>query len=302
MAITREIWVDYIIENLFKGNEFLSKSFDEGDFVLGGSVVHIPQAGAKPNVEKNRAVFPATVQQRTDTDITYSLAWFTTDPFVIRDAEQAELSYDKIASILREQMAALQESVADELLYQWAAAGAENILRTSGASTTALAPGATGNRKKFLKEDLKKARLAMNKLNVPKEGRVALIPSDLMDQLLDDADLKVRDNSLELDMKGGVVTRLYGFDLMERSAATIYDNTGTPVKKLPDAASAISDNLAIQVWHPGHVSKALGSVGFFEDLKNPQHYGDIYSADVRCGGRVRRADSAGVISIVQEAI
>src|SRR6185436_16950626 len=45
-----ETWVRYIVENLFKDNEFLTYSFDEGDFVLDGKVVHIPQAGSKRNI------------------------------------------------------------------------------------------------------------------------------------------------------------------------------------------------------------------------------------------------------------
>ncbi len=73
MAIQKEIWQDHIEGNLFKNNEFLLASTDVGQYVLQGKVVHIPQAGALPTVVKNRTVIPATVVQRTDTDITYTL-------------------------------------------------------------------------------------------------------------------------------------------------------------------------------------------------------------------------------------
>lgn len=300
MAIQKEVWVDYIMNNLFKDNDFINKSFSEGDYVLNGKVVHIPQAGGKPTVVKNRTVLPATVVQRTDTDVTYTLDKFNTDPFLIQKAEQAELSYDKMASILEDHLQSLREVVAEELMYKWAAVGAGFITRTTGANSAgALSAGATGTRKVFLKEDLQRARFLMNKQKAPKEGRVALIPSDMMDELLNDADLKKRDSSLELDMRGGVVARLYGFDLIERVDTTIYDNTGTPVKKLPGAASAVSDNQAVLCWHPNSVAKAVGTIDFFENLNDATYFGDIYSAEVRCGGRIRREDSSGILTIVQ---
>ena len=44
MAVTPEIWTDFIVGNLFKNNEFLLESIDESQFVLMGKVVHVPQA------------------------------------------------------------------------------------------------------------------------------------------------------------------------------------------------------------------------------------------------------------------
>lgn len=41
---------------------------------------------------------------------------------------------------------------------------------------------------------------------------------------------------------------------------------------------------------------------FFEDEGNPQYYGDIYSALVRMGGRIRREDQKGVVAIVQDLV
>ena len=46
MAVTPEIWTKDIEGNLFKDNEFLLKSIDESQYVVGGTVVHIPQAGS----------------------------------------------------------------------------------------------------------------------------------------------------------------------------------------------------------------------------------------------------------------
>ena len=79
MAIQKEIWTKYIQENLFKDNEFLNYAFNADQYVLEGKVVHIPNAGSTANVVKNRTTLPATVIQRADVDITYSIDEFTTD-------------------------------------------------------------------------------------------------------------------------------------------------------------------------------------------------------------------------------
>lgn len=306
MAIQKEIWQAYIAKNLFKGNEFLNMLLNRDQYVLAGKVVHIPQAGANPGVTKNPTSFPLTASQRTDSDITYSLNQYVTDPVHIQDAEKIELSYDKIADVMDHHMSILRETLADDMLYDlirvYADASAGVVrTRTTGAAVAAHLPSTTGNRKKFIKEDLKKARFLMNKQNIPVNDRVAVIPSDLMDQLLDDTDLKARDRSLELDMKGGVVARLYGFDLMERSTTVVCDNAGTPVAKAPGAAAAATDNDTVICWQKNSAERALGDVKMFEDLNNPLYTGDIYNALVRFGGRPSRKDSLGVIAIVQDA-
>lgn len=303
MGIQREIWTNLIRENLFKDNAFLNFALNADGFVNEGRFVHIPAAGQKPNVSINRESLPAVVKRRADIDLIYALDEFTTDPVLIQNAEKIELAYDKIMSVLGDHLATLSEEVAEQALVRWVSAslGQETTLatqlRTTGGNVAAHLPSATGNRNKFLKEDLKSARKLMNKNNIPKESRYALIDSDMFDQLQDDADLKVRDNSMELDMKNGVIDRLYGFNIMERSTVLRYNNAGTPVVKLPDAAGASTDNAAVLCWQASQVERALGTVDFFEDQRNPTYYGDVYSGLVRFGGRIRRAQ--GVVAIIQ---
>ncbi|MGD1960549.1 MAG: phage capsid protein [Fulvivirga sp.] len=303
MAVQKELWTDYIITKYWKANEFIKHAFNADQFVYNGKVVHIPVPGAKPNVEKNRTSLPANITKRTDTDITYSIAEFTSDPTLIPDADKHELSYSKMDSVIGEHVDTLVEDAAEWMLRDWVnsvggSADVATLLRTSGADAQATLDGATGTRKIFTKEDLKRARKVMNKANVPQEGRYALLDSEMMDQLSDDEDLKKRDSSLELDMKAGVITKLYGFSIMERSSVLTFDNAGTPVVKDPGTVSAATDNAAALCWHKNSVERALGDVTLFEDLGKPEYYGDVYSALIRSGGRLRRAN--GVVTIVQE--
>lgn len=301
MAIQKEIWLNDIVGNLFKANPHLGFAMNADMFVLAGKVVHIPNAGSKPNVERNRKKLPATVLQRNDIDITFALDEFTSDPIVIDNAEKSELSYDKRASVLGETSSALAENVGDWFFYYWAPSLAAKIKRTTGGSVAAHV--GTGNRKLITLADVKAMQKFMNKENVPREGRVAALDADMMDQFTTELNAtQYRDFSSAYNEKEGVIGKLYGFTFLDpRSTVLKYDNEATPVAKAPDAAGGSADNAAALFWQKDMVVRALGENVFFEDEKAPTMYGDVYSALIRAGGRIKRNDGAGVYALVQAA-
>ena len=303
MAIQKEIWEDHIEGNLFKNNEFLLASTDAGQYVLQGTVVHIPQAGATANIVKNRSSLPATVVQRTDTDITYTLDEYTTDPILIPNAEKFELSYNKRESVLSEYESSLRQTIADNLLIDWAPTGSTGlVVRTSGVSTATTLAGTTGNRAKFTVNDLKNAQLQLNKQNVPMEGRYALISADMFQQLTDDMSAtQYRDFSAAYDVKDGILGRLFGFHIMMRSGVVTYTNDTAPVVNSYGATPNAADNDGVLCWQIGAVERAVGQIKFFERIGDPTFYGDVYSVSVRMGGRIRRQDALGIVAIVQAA-
>jgi len=302
MAIQREIWQDHIEGNLFKNNEFLLATADAGHYVLQGKVVHIPQAGGTANVSKNRTSLPGVVVLRSDSDVTYTLDKFTTDPILIPNAENFELSYNKRENVLSEYEASLRQVIADSLLISWAPATSTGIIRTTGVSVAATLDSATGNRKKFGVADLKKAQLAMNKQNIPMDERFALISADMFQQLSDDmSSTQYRDFSEAYNVKEGSIGRLFGFNIMLRSNVVSYTNDTLPVVHTYGATPTATDNDAVLCWQKDALERAIGDIKFFERIDDPTYYGNIYSVSIRMGGRKRRADEKGVIAIVQDA-
>lgn len=83
MALQVEIWAPDVKEFLTKDNEFINACMIQDDNVLAGKVVHKPQSGGVAAVVRNRSSYPATVVTRTDTDLTYEIDEYTTDPFHI---------------------------------------------------------------------------------------------------------------------------------------------------------------------------------------------------------------------------
>lgn len=318
MAVTPEVWTNYIVENLFKNNEFLLQSVDESQYVIGTGVVHIPQAGSPSGVKRNRSSLPATITRRNDIDVTYVLDEFTTDPRFIPKAEEAELSYDKMDSCMSEDMSYLRQFVAEAMLYNWRP---EWFVKTTGATSSATY--GTGDRKKISIDDFVKAKKTFNKWNIPKEKRNVVISTDMLSHII--SELKAnssRDASAVYDAKTGTLEKLESFVIHERSTALVASNAAltqnsnklyewsstdliyTPeefVDKEEGNSSFASTSAEVAIFYQEtKVARALGDAAMFDDEGNPQYYGDIYSFMQRAGGRKRRADSKGVLGVIQD--
>ena len=267
MALQKEIWLNDIVEPLFAGNTFAGRAINHSAFV-NGRTVHVPNAGNPPAVVKNRATFPATAAQRTDTDLTYQINEYTTDPVHITNAEEVELSYDKRQSVLGTLCLALADKVHTDLLDAWiAGAKAANDL--------------TANTAGFDKDDVLKLAQAFNADDIPQEGRVLLLGAAGYASLLKSlTDFEGQSFLASANAQTGSLGRIYGFEVYQRSVVS----TGTPAYK----------GLA---WHKDSVSRALGGVELFTDDQNPLYYGDIFSALVRAGGAVVRSDKKGIVRI-----
>ena len=301
MAVQTEIWVKYIMTRLWKDNSFLKFAFNDDQYVVGGKIVHIPQPGAKPTVVKNRTVFPAVTVKRTDTDITYTLDGYTTDPTHIEKAEMEEITYDKINSVFGDHAGQLVETIAEDMIIKWLTGlGAGNIVRTTGAAAAGKVTGQTGNRKVMVHGDLKSAKLKLDLANVPKMDRYALLESNMMDELFTSlSDTQYRDFSQYADAKEGIVGRLYGFNIIDRSKVAI--STSALAIEALGAAIDATDHVVSMAWQKDAVTRAIGEKKFFENKDDAEFYGDVYSALVRAGGRRRRTGDEGIVAIIQDA-
>lgn len=309
-AIPQHIFNKYIVEKLRVTNPHLVCATDESSYVLDGAVVHIPNAGAKPSVVKNRKTFPASATMREDTMVLYPLDVYSTDPTHISFQEANEVSYNKLDSVLGDHVATLAESVGDNMFYNWVhgydGASAEvtipssNIISATGTAAAVKEAGQTGTRKSFTYADLQAAQALMSKQNVPQTERYAALESYQLQQLINSlSSNQMAAFQQSADLANGVVGMLCGFKVMERSRVLAFTNAGVP--KLPGEAFASTDNVAALCWQRGSVAKALGETKLFRDVDSATYYGDVVSAVVKMGGRCRRADWAGVVAIVQGA-
>lgn len=291
MAVEREMWQNVIVEELFASNDFLNHMKNADEYVIGGKFVHKPQSGGATGAEKNRATLPAAVVTRTDTILSYPLDVYTSNPVLISNAEQVELSYDKMQSVIRENNSELIELVAEDTLYKgWENIPLTGIIDATGADAAASASGATGTRKIITEADIRRAQVLLNKQNVPKMDRFMLLDSESLNHLSDDKDLKYAFQQT-IDIANGAVAKLAGFYLLERSTTLSIDAAGAI--KDPTAAAATTDSTTGLFWQKNAIERALGDVKMFDENGSPIYYGDLYSMLIRAGGRNCRADNKG---------
>lgn len=294
-----EVWANYIIERFWKDNPFLKQAYDDSDYVVQGRIVHIPQPGSKPNVVKNRNVYPATAVRRTDTDVLYSLDEYSTDPTHIPNIDSIHISYSKQDSVLGDHMQVLDETVADDMLIKWG--GNATFFATTGGAAAGTVPptaGQVGTRKGFHHTDLQKLMILMNVDNVPKQDRHILIDDNMFDFFYSSlSDTQQRDFSRYMDASNGVIGKLHGFEIHTRSS--VLGATNANAVKALGAAMAGTDNLCSLAWHKNSIAFAIGTKNLYQDLNNPLYYGDVHSASMMAGGRVRRGDDKGVYVVTQ---
>jgi len=298
MALLQEIWVQDIQERLTEQNTFVNYSVDHSPFIHN-TLVHVPQAGVVPASTKNRSSLPASVNTRTDADLTYSINSRSTDPILVPDLATFQLSYDKRQSVMQAHIDRLLEDSAKDIAATWAPTSAGRIVRTTGAAGSSLAPGGSGTRKAItLKEIAALARL-FDLDNVSGQDRYLMLHPYMYYELFDTADLLRQDVMGRPTLPQGVIGQLFGFNLIVKATTPTY-STALALKEV-DATTDTTDNISAIAWQKNCVARALGPIEVFENQKDATYYGDVLSARLFCGGSKMRADSKGVAAIVQAA-
>jgi hypothetical protein len=304
MALQTEIWVTEIQENLFPANDFMSRCKDHSAFI-NHLTVHLPQSGANPAVFKNNTSLPVSINQRTDTDFTYSLNNYKGEPLLITNLEELQNSYDKRSSVLGNITRNMGYAIANQTLYSWAPSGASRIVRTSGSAvSTALAPSATGTRNAITLLDIAALKAKLDNDNVPQEGRMLVMPADMYNnQLLQINNIQAFYAYNMPVTQTGKVPTIFGFEVMIRPTVLVYD-TSAVIKSIGDSgvpsSPATTDNLACIAYHPDFVSKAQGGINVYANENRAEYYGSILSIEVQHGASALRPTAVGIAALVQQ--
>lgn len=304
MAIQKEVWQGDIIDNLYKDNAFAKVCFNADSYVLAGSVVHTAVAGAPSAVKKNLTVFPQAATERVDTDQPYQIDAYYALPRRVANLDKYELSYDKRESVVGEDMKNLIQQCMQGLLFRWAPAHA-NVVVTDGVTTgdDLIDDTATGVRKMFTKTAFKAVAKKFDRQNFAGFKKVALLTATHYHQLFESlSDAEKTNFGKVADLANGVIGMYMGIHIMMRSTVLRYRYAGgiwTVVdEQLDGFAPTANDCSASLFWVETAVERALGDVDVFDNPGQALYYGDIYSAMVRFGGKIRRV--AGVFAVVED--
>ena len=302
MALQTEVWVQDIQDNLFFENEFLNLATDHSAYIVN-SVVHIPQAGSNPTVVKNRAELVADLQQRADTEITYGVDNYTTDPFLVKNIDELQISYNKRSSILGQHIATLGDTIAVNTLQTWAVnASLTHVLRTTGDALgeEVLTPAATGTRNLLTPRDFARAAAIMDLDKVPKQGRYAVVPTVMYYNLFTDTQLVSNRARLSDDMiKSGIVGDLHGFKIIYRGEVVRYTSAAANNLRAATTAAAATDCAGAVLFSKFAVTQAIGEIMVYLNEGEARSYGDIMSAEVNQGASYLRGNNWGRVAIAQ---
>lgn len=299
-TILTEVWADDIAANLFPDNSFMARAIADDEWV-NNRTVNRPQSGTAPNVVRNRTVFPAPAVQRNDTNASYDISEFTSDPTIIRDIEEIETSYAKRQSVLRDHNKQLNRQVANYLATIWcptAAVAPAQIISTTGTARTGAAPGATGTRKALTKAEILKLKAIFDAQEIPQQGRYLLLDSAMYNDLFFDSQILSREFMETPNLEKGTIGNLLGFNLYMRSSVGRMA-TGNALAKDPSAANTATDNAYALAWQEDFVTRALGDIKIYANEDDPSYYGSVFSAMVRAGGNKYYAAQLGIGALVE---
>jgi hypothetical protein len=332
-GVAIEFWEQTVAEFLLREYNWIMRAKDRTANVLDGAVVHIPQAGALPGGRRNRKNYPAPITRRFDTDITYVIDEVSTNPSHIKHAEKVELTYDKVASVFNDHIKQLNFLAAYNILFRWAgknpvAGGvtnldlnAANIIRTTGSAVATHLSGATGNRQVMTLGAFNLGKTAMinqTKREINTGKRALIIDETMYNQLRADSALDTFDKRdlAGVQMQGGDMVRIGGFDIIRTDVLPRFNNAGVPIAKDPISdddvnladgslnpyqnTAASTDNACALLVDFDFVHFAKGPIEVFETTRDAVSQGDIYSALTRIGASRERVDQAGVVAIVQQ--
>ena len=301
--LLKRLFNSEITEALRKDNSFMQFAKNDDSFVNNNSV-ELPHSGVDPVIQIDRAVFPGTITQRTDSATQYLLEELSTDPTHLQYSEELVVAYNKRASITDGHVKSLKQKMGDRLAFKWAEnIAAPALVPTSSVNTRpSSAPGAGATLvKRIDKVDILNVRQIFDADDIPQSGRKMLFTASQYNDILNIDDFTHVDKLGLTVIPDGMVGRIFGFDILVRSSVNRYATGGTSIKDT-EAANVATDLGAALAWHPDYVRRAMGSTKVFLENEKADYYGSVMSSVVRFGGLNARNDSPtpkGIVSLVE---
>ncbi len=248
-----------LIKHLRFAGTWLTRVPSKNNWV-NNDVIKMNEVGADPNVLINNNTYPIAVAARPDDSVVISLFKYDTENTVVTDDELYALPYDKIGSVQQQHRETLEEFVREHGLHSLAPltnTADTPIIRTSGPAV-----GGGGTRKRLISADLVEFKKQLDKLKIPKSGRILVLnPDHIADLLLEDKALEIHYHNHK---QGAIVKNYYGFEVYEDIYNPVYED-GT-LQKIAFGATGTTEVGASTFFLAKRTAKARGSVKrYFRD-------------------------------------
>jgi hypothetical protein len=181
---------------------------------VNNDVIKIPKRGAAPTVLINNSVYPIVSAGRDDTHVVLSLNKYETTNTTVTAEELYALPYEKVSDVQEQHREELEDKTSQHALHSIAPNSNTALTPVLQCTGTADANGRATLRAK----DISNLKRAWDKLLVAKDGRMLVLCTDHVADLLDED--KTFTTQYHNAIDGVLSKNFYGF--------TIYESTYNP--------------------------------------------------------------------------
>jgi hypothetical protein len=269
-GLLKEIWISRLMEKFYPTAAWLARAQDFSGNVEFNTI-NLAEIGADPQVLVNNTTYPVPFADRADVPLTLPLDYYDTEGTVVRNAEQQQLAYNKMDTVISQHGKALGAAQSKKAAWNFAPqanSAFTPVLATLGNAKVAYAANA---RLPFSFRNIIGAATSLDAVDAPTDGRVLVLsPTHKQDLLNEDVNLFKGFT----DYKSGQIGQLYGFDIFVSSQTPTYNNTNN-TKNAFGAAPAGTDAVSSFFFVDTEVMRAQGTMDMFSRLRDPEARGDI---------------------------
>lgn len=217
---------------------------------VNNDVIKMNEIGGDPIVLINNNTYPIAVAARPDDSIAISLFKYDTENTVVTDDELYALPYDKVGSVQEQHRLTLEEKTREHALHSLAPTtntADTPIIKTTGALVN--------NRRQLIYADLVAYKTKLDKLKIPKTGRLLVLCADhVADLLLEDKALNIQ---YQNHKEGAIAKNYCGFELYEDVYNPVYVEATSTKIAFDSVTAGVSGSTFFLVQR---TAKARGSV------------------------------------------
>lgn len=270
-GLLTEVWIADIKEQPLPDTSFINASQDLSAFV-DNNKLNLAEAGVDPDVHLNYFTANTTelpIQSIADIPHEVVLQIWSTSQTRHNNLLEAELSYDKRASVINRHRNALAKNMAARTAFNWSAAtnDANNKIINLGA-TDSVIDGIIDMQAFFRDLDLD-----MSKMNIILNAQHA-------------ARIKKEDKTLYKEISSEKGASIYDFKVFFYSKTPHYTSAG--VRKAFGSVVDETDKKSSIIWSSEEVFRCTGDVEVYANLKDSGWQADLFSMGQRAlNGKIR---------------
>lgn len=270
-GLQTEVWIADIKEKPLPDTSFIAQSQDLSGYV-NNNVLHLAEAGVDPDVHLNyftENVDQLPIQNINDIPHEVILQIWSTSQTKHNNLLEAELSYDKRASVLNRHRDALAKNMAQRTAFAWSAATNDEFNKILNLGATDSVIDAFIDMRAFFK----KLDCDMSDMNV-------ILQAD------HEARIRKEDKKLYKEIISEKGATLHDFKIFSYSKTPYYTAAG--VRKPWGSTVEASDKQASVIWLSTEVFRCTGDVEIYPTLKHSGWQADLFSMGQRAlNGKIR---------------